>query len=131
MPNDVRVGPGDGKRDLSLPSPMCPTLQPLHRGQHPPPHTAAGSASVPRAQEQEGLLGQKQLEGKGKLRHSREKGLGQRQGRALGCGIPAVPGRGGGLSETKKQGLPTESSTLPCRCLPQFPHASQAQRVAG
>ena len=39
MPNDVRVGLGDGKGDHSLLPPMRPTPQPLCRGQHPPPHT--------------------------------------------------------------------------------------------
>lgn len=65
MPNDVCVGLWDGEGDHSLPPPMSPTLQLLCRGQHPPPHTAAASASAPRVQEQEGLLGQKQLEEKG------------------------------------------------------------------
>lgn len=35
-----------------------------------------------------------------------------------------MPARGD-LSETKKQGLPKESSALPSWCLPQFPQSSQ------
>lgn len=125
MPNDVRCG-SQGWRGR-------PQLAPTHVShptatlQGPAPTTLhrGGSASATRAQEQEGLLGQKRLEEKGKLRHRRGKGLGQHRARALGCGSPVIPARGG-LSETKKQGLPKESSALPSWCLPQFPQSYQA-----
>lgn len=65
MPNDVRVGPGDdGGGPQLAPTHMSHPAAALQGPAPTAPHRE-GSAWATRAQEQEGLLGQKQMEEKG------------------------------------------------------------------
>lgn len=120
-------GPGDGEGDHSLPPPMCPTPQPLCMGQHPPPHRGESLPQLPELRSRRGCWGRRSW--KKRETEAQEGGKGLRDWpmprKSLGMWQLGDASQGG-LSETKKQGLPKESSILPSRCLPQFPQSSQA-----